>query len=574
MGDILLAGGFILAGVTGYFWMGKIDHFLEENESNDEDKKEEKEGWLIERTSGIIGGTNHEEVTGMETEKPKSALDILKCIGVLACASAVGYLFQSLGFTETNIITIYILSVLIISATTSSWFYGMISSLASVFIFNFLFTEPRYTLLAYDPEYPVTFLVMFVAAMITGTLAARLKDLARRSALVAYRTRVLFDTNQMLSGVKGSEAILHMTANQLVKLLGRDIVAYLTMDEKLSDPYVLTAEPGTDPEQYRTASERQVAMWVKMNNRHAGATTAVMPEARCMYLAIRVNKNVYGVVGIAVQQQPLESFDMGILLSILGECALALENDKNAREKEEAAVLAKNEQLRANLLRSISHDLRTPLTSISGNASNLLSNGESFDEATKQQLYSDIYDDSMWLINLVENLLAVTRIEEGQMSLRMSTELMDEVVVEALRHVDRRGEEHMITVHHANEILLARMDAKLIVQVIINLVDNAIKYTPKGSHIDISIEKKEKDIVVKIADDGPGVAKEDKTHVFEMFYSGASKVADSRRSLGLGLSLCKSIITAHEGVITVSDNCPHGAVFTFTLPVEEVQIHE
>ena len=114
MGDILLAGGFILAGVTGYFWMGKIDHFLEENESNDEDKKEEKEGWLIERTSGIIGGTNHEEVTGMETEKPKSALDILKCIGVLACASAVGYLFQSLGFTETNIITIYIFTCSII----------------------------------------------------------------------------------------------------------------------------------------------------------------------------------------------------------------------------------------------------------------------------------------------------------------------------------------------------------------------------------------------------------------------------------------------------------------------------
>ena len=118
-------------------------------------------------------------------------------------------------------------------------------------------------------------------------------------------------------------------------------------------------------------------------------------------------------------------FENSILLSILGECALALENEKNAWEKQEAAVLAKNEQLRSQLLRAISHDLRTPLTSISGNASNLLSNGPSFDEATRQSLYQDIYDDAMWLINLVENLLSVTRLEEGRLNLNMSAELVD-----------------------------------------------------------------------------------------------------------------------------------------------------
>ncbi len=146
---------------------------------------------------------------------------------------------------------------------------------------------------------------------------------------------------------------------------------------------------------------------------------------------------MYGVVGIAVGEQPLDAFENSILLSILGECALALENKKNAKEKEEAAILAKNEQLRANLLRAISHDLRTPLTSISGNASNLLSNGNSIDETTKMRVYQDIYDDSMWLINLVENLLSVTRLEEGRLNLNMSAELVDEVVQEALRHVNR-----------------------------------------------------------------------------------------------------------------------------------------
>ena len=154
-------------------------------------------------------------------------------------------------------------------------------------------------------------------------------------------------------------------------------------------------------------NEKAVAGWVLKNNKRAGATTGTLSNAKCLYLAVRSSSMVYGVIGIVMGEIPLDPFENSILLSILGECALALENEKNAREKQEAAILAKNEQLRANLLRAISHDLRTPLTSISGNASNLLSNSDSFDNDTKKQLYMDIYDDSMWLINLVENLLAV-----------------------------------------------------------------------------------------------------------------------------------------------------------------------
>lgn len=280
------------------------------------------------------------------------------------------------------------------------------------------------------------------------------------------------------------------------------------------------------------------------------------------------------MVGIVIGQQPLDAFENSILLSILGECAMSLENEKNAREKEEAAILARNEQLRANLLRAISHDLRTPLTSISGNASNLLSNGKSFDEDTKLQLYTDIYDDSMWLINLVENLLAVTRIEEGRLNIRASANLIDEVIAEALHHVNRKSVEHCITVKHEEDFILAKIDARLIVQVIINIVDNAIKYTPKGSHIQIKTRKQDEHVIVTVADDGEGIPDELKPKVFDMFYSGANKIADSRRSLGLGLSLCKSIIHAHGGTISVSDNIPHGTVFTFTLPAEEAQIHE
>lgn len=261
-------------------------------------------------------------------------------------------------------------------------------------------------------------------------------------------------------------------------------------------------------------------------------------------------------------------------MSILGECALALENEKNAKEKEAAAVLAQKEQLRANLLRSISHDLRTPLTSISGNASNLMSNGQRFDEETKRQLYTDIYDDSMWLINLVENLLSVTRIEEGRMNLHISAEFMDEVIAEALQHIGRKSKEHTIQVKATEEFILVRADAKLIVQVIINIVDNAVKYTHKGSVITIATERNKDKVIVRISDNGPGIPAEVKERVFDMFYSGANQVADSRRSLGLGLSLCKSIVDAHGGEITVSDNKPNGTIFTFILPVGEVDLHE
>ena len=255
---------------------------------------------------------------------------------------------------------------------------------------------------------------------------------------------------------------------------------------------------------------------------------------------------------------------------------MSLENEKNAREKEEAAILAKNEQLRANLLRAISHDLRTPLTSISGNADNLLANYQKMDDNTRKRTFTDIYDDSMWLINLVENLLAITRIEGGQVNLIQSVELMDEGIAEALRHINRKSKEHTIHITSSEELLLASIDAKLIVQVIINLVDNAIKYTSVGSVIEVHTEKntEKRQVVVSISDNGPGIPDDQKLHIFEMFYTGKTTVADSHRSLGLGLALCHSIIEAHNGTLILTDHAPHGCNFIFTLPLSEVTLNE
>lgn len=500
--------------------------------------------------------------------------DAAKSIGMLILSSLMGYGFWRMDMSESNIIMMYILGVLITSVITTHQIYGLISAVISVFVFNFLFTEPRYTFVAYETDYPVTFITMFVAAFLTGSLAIRLKRQAAQAAGAAFRTKVLFDTNQLLEKAKEQEQIITVTATQLIKLLKMDMLIYLADGDSLQAPRFFAADAEEMSQDYLSENEKAVAFWVFRNNKHAGATTDTLSDAKCLYLSIRTSSEVYGVIGIVMHERRLDAFEKSILLSILGECALALENEKNAREKEEAALVAQKEQLRANLLRSISHDLRTPLTSISGNASNLLVNEERFDKATKKQLYEDIYEDSMWLINLVENLLSVTKIEEGRLNIHLQAELLDEVVMEALQHISRKKTEHQITYHGADDFIFVKVDARMIMQVVINIVDNAIKYTQKGSEIILSAKKRGGYAVVSIADNGPGIADEMKPYVFDMFYSGAKDIADSRRSMGLGLSLCRSIITAHGGELELTDNTPSGAIFTFTLPVEEVDLHE
>ena len=482
----------------------------------------------------------------------------------------ISFLFE--GYKEhANMIMVYILGVLLTSIATSHQIYSLISSIASVFIFNYLFTAPRFSLAAYDTGYPVTFVVMFLTAYITGTLAVRYKEQARQSEKIAKRTKILFDTDQLLSKAENKLAILQTAGQQINKLLGRSIVIFDHEGGQLSEPILFISD---EQRFYDEETELAIVEWVLQNNHNAGATTKNFPDAQYLYFAVRVNERIYGVVGIDAMTGALDASEQGILLSILGETALALENEKNIREKEAAAILAESEQLRANLLRAISHDLRTPLTTISGNAGNLLHNSHSFDDETKQQIYADIYDDSMWLTNLVENLLYSTRIEEGRMMLKTSPELVSEIIEEAMQHIRPNAKKHSITVNYGDDLLMVRADAKLIVQVIINLVDNALKYTPSDTLISISAECKNGMAEIKIADTGKGISDVEKGKIFDKFYSGEHKIADNRRSLGLGLYLCKAIVEAHGGSIHVTDNLPHGSVFRFTLPLEEVIIHE
>ena len=379
---------------------------------------------------GILKRVKNMTVDKKLSQSPITVLkESVLCLIVLAVATLMGYAFKAFSLTDTDIIMLYIIAVLVISIITSRILYCLISSIVCVTLFNFLFTYPEFSLSAHGAGYPVTFITMFITAFIAGSLANKLK----RNTQIAKQ---------------------------------------------------------------------------------------------------------------------------------------------NAKEKEEAALLAQNEQLRANMLRSISHDLRTPLTSISGNASTLISAGSTLDEDAKQQIYTDIYSESMWLIGLVENLLYATRIEDGKMQLRLSVEILDDLVSEAAKHTQRTHPKRRINVEMRDEIIPVVADANLVVQVIINLIDNAVKYSDEDSPVTVRVKKETDFAVIAVADFGVGIPESERSKVFDMFYTGGNRSSDSRRSLGLGLSLCKSIVSSHGGTITVSDNNPKGTVVSFTLPLGKVELNE
>ncbi len=494
---------------------------------------------------------------------------------LLAAATGVGLLLTKLGFSEANIITVFILGVLLIAVLTVSMVYSAVGSLASVLLFNWFFIEPKLSFHTYEPEYIVTFGIMLISSLITGTLANKLKENARQSSREAFRAKVLFDTNQMLQKAECTQDVIRITAQQVKTLLDRDVVVFpLAENSELGNVVELNVSPFYFRTVGQDENEAEIAQWAFKNQTAAGAHTEQFEKAKSLYYPICINGYCYGVIAIYLNGENLEAFEYSVFSSIIGECAMALESIRNAKEKEQTTIAMRNEQLRSNLLRSISHDIRTPLTSISGNASNLLTHYQQLDPETLKQIFTDINDDSEWLIDLVENLLSISRIENGQMDLHLTLDVVDDVIEEALRHIDKNAKQHHISVKHQREPLIARMDAKLITQVLINLINNAIKNTQIGSEIIVTSEKSGGQIFVRVEDNGPGIPDSVKPHIFEMFYSGQNNISDGRRGLGLGLALCKSIVEAHGGTITLTDNDPSGCCFTFSLSAEEVIINE
>ena len=491
---------------------------------------------------------------------------------MLCLCTGIGYLFSDFGFSSANVIVVYIIGVLAIAMLTSGRSYSLAASIMSVLIFNFFFTQPYFSMFS-DPSHIMTFIVMFAAALLISSITARIRIQTRQTALRVYRTEVLLETSQKLQQALGVEQVLSVTAAQLGKLLDRSILIYPAENGRLLSPLLFPVNEDNDLNAYLTGREREIAQWTLENDRRAGSGTGMFQKADGLYMAIHAKGRVFAVAGIAMQNAPqLESFEKTLTVAILDECGLVLENERSRREKREIEERARAEELRANLLRAISHDLRTPLTNISGTAALLMENELSEDK--RRQMYESVYDDAGWLINLVENLLSITRMEGGSRIENMQPELLDDVFREAVSHADRKLGEHELSVRISDDLLMAYMDARLIIQVIINLLNNAVKYTTPGSHISLSAKAQGDSVLISVADDGDGIGDDAKDKIFDMFYTAGKASSDARRGLGLGLALCKSIVGAHGGSINVSDNVPHGAVFTFDLKRAEVQADE
>lgn len=393
-------------------------------------------------------------------------------------------------------------------------------------------------------------------------------------ANMANVSRILLETNQLLQKRQSVEDIFNCGCKQLSNLFNRDIAYFPIEKSSIQNPILFPKRENSCCKELLNANEIGVAKWVAINGKHAGATTRYLSGSKSIYYAVLTDDKIYGVIGIYLGNDVLGSFDKRILLAILSEMAICLENIKSNEEKNEAIIKVKKEQFRSDLLRSISHDLRTPLTSIYGNADVLLNDNGNLKNDKKNALYKNIYDDSLWLINLVENLLSMTSIEDGSVKLRIEPEVIEDVIDESLSHVSRIKDNRKIKLNIADDFLMADMDARLIVQVLINLINNAIKYTEDESTISINAYQIKNNVYIEVCDNGSGIKDIDKNKIFEKFYTVNHSVVDSKKSMGLGLSLCKSIVEAHGGVISVKDNHPTGAIFTFSLPATKITINK
>ncbi|ALS77437.1 DUF4118 domain-containing protein [Planococcus kocurii] len=526
----------------------------------------------------------HQEPKGFLPVKPQFSLDwndLLKMIVIFIAVSAIGLLFFTFGVGESNIITIYILGVLVLALWSSGWMVSIVSSLIAVLLFNFLFTEPRFSFEAYHRDYAMTFPIMFISGFITSSLTRKVKKQAREAIRKSYRTEVLLETSRKLNYAKSLEEIITEGMSQVVKLIERPVIFCEIANELIthsvaSSSDVLTAQENKELlSKFHNANERGVITWVANNNQQAGMTTDTFPEASAYYVPFFSGESVKGVLGILLPiEVPLPAFERHILNAILNDFAFALDKWYLQKATEEVKREAELEQMRANLLRGISHDLRTPLTSISGNADILLTSSNKITDEQKNQLYHDIYSNSKWLVQLVENLLAVSRLDEGKLAIEMQPEIMQDIMQEALLHVVHNKTTHRISCQVEPALAIAMMDARLLIQVLINLIDNALKYTPVGTEISLKAEEIDDDIQITVSDTGQGIDDTLKSILFEPFTTGKIHRSDSGRGLGLGLALCQSILHVHGSQLTVLDNHPTGTIFSFMLKKGDINDDE
>jgi two-component system sensor histidine kinase KdpD len=464
-------------------------------------------------------------------------------------------------FAPANLIMVYLLGTVL-----AAWRLGrgpsILVSVLSVAAFDFFFVPPYLTFAVSDTQYFVTFAVMLAVAIVISTLTTRVRAQAEASRQREQRTAALYAMTRELASHQGLDELLRATTRHIAEVFGSRVAVFLPdSDGRLARR---AGELGTGPDD---ASELGVARWVQEHGQLAGLGSATLPGARALYLPLRAARGTVGVLGLVPPSgEALATPEqLHLLETFAAQTALAIERVALVEEAQQAHLRSETERLRNSLLSAVSHDLRTPLATITGSASALVEQEAGLDAAARRELAQAIQEEADRLNRLVHNLLEMTRLESGGVRVRKDWHPVEEVVGSALARVEKRLGERRVDIDLPPDLPLAPLDPLLIEQVLINLLDNAIKYTPEGSPIEISAAVEDRVLRVTVADRGPGFAPGEETRVFDKFYRGAA--AGTRSGAGLGLAIARGIVEAHGGRITAEPRPGGGALFRFTLPL-------
>jgi two-component system sensor histidine kinase KdpD len=432
------------------------------------------------------------------------------------------------------------------------------SSFLSVAAFDYFCVPPYLTLRVADYEYAITFGAMLVTALVISTQTARIRMQAADAVAREAHTETLYGLSRRLAGHTGVFDVARIAAEYAQEVFDGQVVIFLPVDGQIS-----FRRRSSDRLPVPTAEE-PVAQWVLDHTECAGQGTQTMPTASALYLPLRGARETVGVLGVVTTGgRVITSKQIQLLEVLANQAAMAIERTRSQNAAESARMQMETEQMRSSLLSAVSHDLRTPLASITGAASTLRSQAGKLDPETRQDLLESIADEAERLSRLVGNLLDMTRLESG-IELRRDFYPLEEIVGSALQRVERQLQRRAVITSLPDTVPLVYADDVLLGQLIINLLENAIKYTPEGTPVEVAALAHTDSVTLEIRDRGPGFAPDELSRIFEKFYRGKT---DGTRGAGLGLAICRAIVEAHQGTIEAFNRSGGGATFRIRLPL-------
>jgi two-component system sensor histidine kinase KdpD len=516
----------------------------------------------------VIRGSKEsaEEKTELDLSITRRKIDysrFVKAILVTLICTLAAWLMHQAQLSETNQVMIYFLGVAFVSARYGHG-PGILSSFASVLAFDFFFVTPFFTFSVSDTQYVVTFGVMLAIALVISTLSHRIRRQAEMSRQREQRTEALYHLSQSLASTAGVYQLAVTAQSQLSKSFASEVTIFLP-DEFNH----LKASLGGSDSLASVEKEIAVAQWVFEHGQTAGAGTDTLPDTNTLYVPLTGTRGTVGVLALrSVKPGRFTPPDQRQFLEMAAnQLALAIERDVSAEDARRILVKMEAESLRNSLLSSVSHDLRTPLAVIAGAASSLLEQNHPLGDETQQEFLQTIVDESNRLALLVDNIIHITRLESGKVTVNKQWYPIEEVIGSALERMKKQLAGRSLKTHLQDDIPLVRLDGILIEQILTNFLENAARYTPKDSPIDLYAHTDNQQLRVEVADRGPGLKDEERLRVFDKFYRG-SAAAKSQRGAGLGLAICRAIVEAHGGRIWEENRPDGGARFIFTIPLE------